>query len=335
MQIMRKTTVHILSITTSGLLTMAGASLTVISCTKTTAPGTEASPEGAITFSGVDTKAAVDTPNDISSFSVWGWYSDDAAGTDAVNVFDAEKVSKIADGSWTYDGLRYWLSGKTYYFYALYPDVAVLMEEISPAASKVAYDSNGTLTVTDFDATKNIDLMTAVKADIKTGTPVQNPGPVELDFSHLLTRLAFSVESVGRGIQIVSFKVNGVIYKGNLVHASGISTWSDTIRSTDGDGLFYASDISVAAGEIKNMTGDMLLPPHADLNDAEISMIYRFEGEDDSVNRTSNVLLSSSQTVQWDAGSSYRYVLTVSSATLTLKVTVLDWNGRDTSVSWQ
>lgn len=216
---MRKTTVHILSITTSALLSMAGASLAAISCTKTTASGTEASPEGAITFSGVDTKAAVDTPNDISSFSVWGWYSDDAAGTDAVNVFDAEKVSKIADGSWTYDGLQFWQSGKQYDFYALYPAVETLTT--GGAADDITCDASGALSITGFDSTKGHDLMTASRTDMSGNTPQT----VSFTFSHELALVSFVGQSEGSNAWIESIELSGVKIKGNY-NSSSNPSWS-------------------------------------------------------------------------------------------------------------
>lgn len=80
------------------------------------------------------------------------------------------------------------------------------------------------------------------------------------------------------------------------------------------------------------MLGNVLLPPHTDLTGAEIAISYRFEGE--TADRSSTVSLSGGSAEQWDAGRRYAYTLTVSAASLEIKVKVLDWDEEDTSVSW-
>ena len=318
---MRKTTVHILSITTSALLSMAGASLTVISCTKTTAPGTEASPEGAITFSGVGTKAAVDTPNDISSFSVWGWYSDDAAGTDAV-VFDAEKVSKIADGSWTYDGLRYWLSGKTYDFYALYPDVETL--KTGGAADNITCNASGALSITGFDSTKGHDLMTASRTDMSGNTPQT----VGFTFSHELTRLSFKVHA--ENAIVVSACLYGVNYGGTL-RKEKTSEWTKLEKAGNAETTpFRGNDIEFVDGTA-DLFGEILILPHTDLSEARLDLT--FKTSDTGPEKTLTYNLSNTDVSEWTAGKSYGYNV-ILSGNMDLTVTVSNWVIQDTVVEW-
>ena len=102
---------------------------------------------------------------------------------------------------------------------------------------------------------------------------------------------------------------------------------------TLGDAVLAAKDISITAGETRNMLGDVLLLPHTDLTGTEIAVSYRFEGE--TADRNSTVNLSGGNAKQWDAGSQYAYTLTVSAASLAINVKVLDWDEQDTSVSWQ
>ena len=292
---MRKTTVHILSITTSALLTMAGASLAAISCTKTTAPGTEVSPEGAITFSGVDTKAAVDTPDDISSFSVWGWYSDGTAGTDAINVFNADKVSKIADG-WTYDGLRYWLSGKTYDFYAVYPDAEALTE--MKAADKIAYNSSGELTITNFDATYGHDLMTASRTDMSG----DNPQTVDFTFRHELALVSFVGQSEGSNAWIESIELSGVKIKGNY-NSSSNPSWSVSDDYTFKRESFDLPSVST------DIFGELIVIPQSLGNDYKLTVQYEYQGVA-GTEQIKEIILPDSVT-QWEAGKSYRYTFTI------------------------
>ena len=335
---MRKTTVHILSIMTSTLLTMAGASLTVISCTKTTAPGTEASPEGAITFSGVDTKAAVDTPGDIRSFSVWGWYSDGTAGTDAVNVFNADKVWKSADG-WTYDGLRYWLSGKTYYFYALYPDTGAL--------NGVSCGQDGTLEVNGFDASatgsSTVDLMAARS----TGLDGSNPEPVALTFGHLLTRIRFAVKlssDIPAGYKVNVTSIYFTAYSsGDMTYAADAADplWTPDANSFDRFALTVANggltgEAVIASGgendpETVSPDGyDLLMIPQSMSQNSEVSITYTLKNDVPagdsgywSMTDTANINLESRPV--WEPGESLTYTIMISNYNVSLQLSVGDW----------
>lgn len=301
-------------------------------CAESTDPDMETGDDSLeIRFAGpAVTRAAIDDTDDMqtdgnNSFSVWGSYTPVTGGT-ATSVFNAEKVTCLS-GMWGYEGTRYWLPGNTYDFYALYPSAETLGDAVSVDCM------NGTFTVDGFDATKGHDLMTAERTGIITEAG-KVPEAVSFKFSHQLTRLAFNVMAVGRGVTVSSFKVNGVTYKGDLTYnASDGSSWNNTAKTTGSDGLLAVKDISITADETRNMLGDVLLLPHADLTDTEITVSYRFEGE--TADRSSTVSLSGGSAKQWDAGSQYAYTLTVSAASLEINVKVLDWKEQDTSVSWQ
>lgn len=288
---------------------------------------------GAIRFAGpAVTRAAIDGTADMqtegSSFSVWGNYTDEEGST-PTSVFTAETVTYVS-GMWGYEGTRYWLPGNTYDFYAWYPRYSVIS---SAAASVEASAGTGISKITGFDATKGHDLMAATESGIET-VEGRTPEAVSFSFEHLLTRLTFNVKAVGRGVMVTSFKVNGMIYKGDLTcEPSGETSWSNPVKTTSDDNLLTATDISIVAGETYDMLGDMLLLPHTDLTGAGITVNYHFEGE--TVDRSATVTLSDGTAKQWDAGSRYAYTLTVSSVSLGINVTVLDWDEQNTSVSWQ
>ena len=79
MQDMQEKTVRILSMVASAFLFTAGVSLSVISCSKAIVREEEPGHENAITFSGVDTRAAVEDASGINEFSVWGYYTPEDA----------------------------------------------------------------------------------------------------------------------------------------------------------------------------------------------------------------------------------------------------------------
>ena len=321
---MRKTTVHILSITASVLLTMAGASLAVISCTKTTTPGTEASPEGAITFSGVDTKAAVEDASEISEFSVWGYYTPEDASS---AVFNKVKVTK-EDNQWKYDGLRFWQSGKQYNFYALYPAVETL--KTGGAADNITCNASGALSITGFDSTSGHDLMTASRI----GMSGDNPQTVGFTFSHELTRLSFMLET--NTVTVVSSVLYGVDYKGTFTKNAASSSWSP---SEDGTATLDSSPFKVDNPTVSEGTvtlfDDILMIPHSDLTEAVLSISYRKNSSSgpDEIEKLS-LNLSDTDVKAWEKGQSYRYTLQLNMGSISVNVSVLPWVQENTSVEW-
>lgn len=314
---MRKTTVHILSIVTSALLTMAGASLAAISCTKTTVPGTEASPEGAITFSGVDTKAAVEDASGINEFSVWGYYTpEDAFST----VFDKVTVTR-ENSQWTYDGLQYWKSDKQYDFYALYPPVETLR---AGAADDITCDASGALSITGFDSTKGHDLMTASCTDMSGNTPQT----VSFTFSHELTRLSFKVHA--ENAIVVSACLYGVNYGGTL-RKEKTSEWTKLEKAGNAETTpFRGNDIEFVDGTA-DLFGEILILPHTDLSEARLDLT--FKTSDTGPEKTLTYNLSNTDVSEWTAGKSYGYNV-ILSGNMDLTVTVSNWVIQDTVVEW-
>ena len=321
---MRKTTVHILSITASVLLSMAGASLTVISCTKTTAPGTEASPEGAITFSGVDTKAAVEDASEIGKFSVWGYYTpEDASST----VFDEVTVTRD-DSQWKYDGLKFWQSDKQYDFYALYPPVETLR---AGGADDITCDASGALSITGFDSTSGHDLMTASNTGLSGTNPLQS---VAFTFSHELSRLSFKLES--NAVTVVSAALYGVDYRGTLTKSASSVSWSPSEGGTaTQDSTPFEVENPPATEGTATLFDDILMIPHSDLTEAVLSISYRKNSPSgpDEIEKLS-LNLSDTDVKAWEKGQSYRYTLQLNMGKISVNVSVLPWVQENTSVEW-
>lgn len=321
---MRKTTVHILSIVTSALLSMAGASLAAISCTKTTAPGTEASPEGAITFSGVDTRAAVEDASEINEFSVWGYYTpEDAFST----VFDKVTVTR-ENSQWTYDGLQYWKSDKQYDFYALYPTVEILTTGEQQAADNITCNASGVLSIIGFNSTKGHDLMTASR----TGMSGDTPQTVGFTFSHELTRLSFMLET--NAVTVVSSVLYGVDYKGTFTKNAASSSWSP---SEDGTATLDSSPFKVDNPTVSEGTvtlfDDILMIPHSDLTEAVLTISY-YQNASSSEIETLSLRLSDADVKAWEKGQSYRYTLQLNMGSISVNVSVRPWVQENTSVEW-
>lgn len=247
-----------------------------------------------------DTRAAVSSSADMGDFSVWGGYDGNAS-----NVFS--QVTVHSPG-WTYDGgTRYWISGKTYNFYAVHP-----------AGLDASVNDSGTITVNDFDCSKTgneaVDLMTATATGLK-GSEAPTVG---LKFGHELAQVKVSVES--NGATVDEMKVYGVSYKGNF-NSGSTSKWTVT-DTTEENATPFSGTTAL----------DMLLLPATDLTDAKLKITYHY-GSDTSATRTNEASLAIAE--GWAAGQQYHYKVSIVAGKLTITVTVADWKEEDTSVSWQ
>lgn len=263
-----------------------------------------------------DTRAAVNSSADMGDFSVWGGYDGNAS-----NVFS--QVTVHSPG-WTYDGgTRYWIPGKTYNFYAVHP------------AGVGSCDSDGTITIEDFDCSKTgneaVDLMTARA----TGLEGSEAPMVGLKFGHELARVNFQAKAQGSKVTITSFKINGVSYAGDFSQqpSSESAQWTPKKVTSAGDGFFSVTNIMIE--NTTDLLGDLLiLPQQLETGKQQLAISFRYDGE--TTDRTQTIdLRIENGTTEWTASQSYTYTLDLRTASLTLTVTIQDWTKENADVSWK
>lgn len=301
----------------------------VVSCSKNdilSSPDTD-SPEIDFSIPSLS-RAVVTSSNDMSAFDVWGWYSPTSGAGTATKVFDARKVTNTGSG-WKYDIPERWQQGNTYRFYAVYPSAGNESKYETASCTESGY-----LTITNFDCSHAVDLMTASE---KVECPENGyPGKVTMKFSHELAKLNFIVKSENTIATITSFKVYGVNYKGTLTKSS-TATWNQVTTATQDKTPYTYTDsfeFNTTNGWEKDIFGDVLLIPDSDLTGAKLEITYKYPGETDGAT-TSVIDLETSQSPSWVAGQSYKYTLTIKGGSLSVNVTVNPWDGKDTSVSWE
>lgn len=164
--------------TIRGVLLLVAAALMFSSCAETPGPEEEVTDTRTISFgTPALTRSAIDNAGDMqkeeNAFSVWGWYAN-AGGTESGTVFNNKRVFwSAANPGWGYEGTRYWHPGLDYRFYALYPSTDKLGTGVNAACAV-----NGTITITNFDATHGTDLMTAQQTVQTPDVLTKDPGPV-------------------------------------------------------------------------------------------------------------------------------------------------------------
>lgn len=261
----------------------------------------------AISFtSATETRAAVEGNTLPGNFKVWGGYEGNA-----INVFNGETVQHP---NWTYTGgTQYWIPGKTYNFYGVYP-----------TSVNALCDENGTLTVSGFNCYKTgneaVDLMTASQTGISYAAGVE-PQPVSMQFGHELARVNVVATVEGGDATVTNITFAGMATKGDYSSTGG---WSNTAK-----GSFANPTHQTLNTEGVDLLGDMLLIPQA-VSGFTLTVDYTVGG----VAQPQKVITLPTTISQWDKGKSYKYTLSFKRNRLTVTVKVVDWNEEDTSVSW-
>lgn len=315
-------------------LTLAAACLCYLSSCVSIVSGDETG-DTAISFAtpSADTKAAVGVGAlTEGSFLVWGGYRDDADSVNATNVFNGDTVIGLG-GTWNYTGgTRYWVAGKTYDFYAVYPAGIFSGQSGAPT---VACSENGTLTINNFDASATgkaaVDLMTASATDVVANGIITNGGAVELSFRHELARVNFTVVSEGDALTISDAKLYGISHTGTL----GGGIWTSLIASAVENPSFKTETLDIADTQ-KHLLfeGDLLLPPQTLSDWAILAFRYQYEGDTDSHGVT--LYVKTTNVAEWTAGQSYNYRISIpqNPVDISLVVTVKDWDVKDVTVEW-
>lgn len=231
-----------------------------------------------------------------SSFLVWGGYDNNVT-----NVFDGETVSE-SNGVWNYEGgTRYWIPGKTYSFYGVYP--ATL------STDKVNVGTDGTITITDFDCSATgenaVDLMTA----FATGDG-DNPQTVNMQFGHELARVSIVVRSRFADAELSEVRLYGMAVKGGLSVSEAHSSWDVKVEDlvTYESTPYRLSSYSIEMGKDFNLWGDLLVIPQA-VDGLKLKVQYTIGGQ----SQESEVSLVTPTLKEWVASQSYRYILTLES----------------------
>lgn len=253
----------------------------------------------AITFAPLaETRAAVDgteLPSN-SSFKVWGGYDNNVN-----NVFNGVTVTE-SNGSWSYSGTQYWLPGKKYNFYGVYPNNL-----------KNAQVTNDGITINSFDCSATgdaaIDLMTATIT--RNGN---NPEPIVMPFTHLLSKVNIMATIEGGNATVTNITFSGMTIVGNYSSTNG---WSYSIT-----GSFTSNKPKILNSTGVDLLDDMLLIPQTITEDFKIKINYTLDGVEQG---PKEVLLPTSIS-NWEAGQSYKYTLAFKGNNIIFTVNVAPWN---------
>jgi len=184
------------------------------------------------------------TTSTLKDFRVWGVTWSPTQKVVPSSLFLGTKVYKDDTKGWTYAPLKFWNEGDNYRFSALAPYIpefkgaegvedkdAILEVVQSTAEINDIKDVKGGITVT-FDNKKagaDIDLCYAFKTLEKVAA---NQDPVELDFSHMLSRVKFTFKNgfptMLTAIKITGLKISDATTKATIDKLNAATEWIAT-----------------------------------------------------------------------------------------------------------
>lgn len=323
---------------TTEILAMAAATL-LAGCSSTTGDGPlpEEEPEPLrmeFTAGPSDQSRALTNADNITDnpFAVWGSYVNTANGGTHQTVFDAKEVRYETD-AWVYDDPQYWFPGFTYSFAALHPASALKTDADAADGAMVTF-ANGAMTL-DYtistDPSKRVDLLHAVAVKecgdyLHDASP--KPGPVDLQFAHILCQVHFVVKvdpAVNGDVTVTSAKLWGIdrraIFErattaGNNYHWVNMTDRDEAMPTTkDQPYVERAEELVIRNGEKEHLfqigESRLLIIPQYVSSDATLEVTYRMP---DGRVRTATADISQAAAMhsgRWLIGRSFSYTLTV------------------------
>lgn len=261
-------------------------------------------------------RAAITDASQVNAFSVWGHRIPSGGGEVSV-LFDGAKVYRSGNG-WTYDDApKYWAAGYVHRFVGLYPD-----------GQSAQVDDNGTLTLTGFTATGDVDLMTAA-VTYDTDASVTPPA-VQMPFGHELSRVQLVVKTdQGVTATITRAVLYGMDNTGTLTRPlseTASSSWNLGTATTS-DNTPFKNETSVTLDPASTATlwdGLLLIPQSTSGLKLDITLQRGSE-------QLSTETVTLNNPARWTAAQSYRYVLTIEADAITFGgFTVPDWGETNT-----
>lgn len=275
------------------------------------------------------TRGVVTSDADMDVFDVWGWYKPTEGSETATDtqVFNATPVTKKGD-SWKCNNPQRWQSGNTYRFYAVYPSFGATNKGYESAS----YDKDGNLTITNFDCTQGVDLMTASQNCVADDM-IAHKQSVKFSFEHLLAYINVIVISEGDAVSVSDVKLYGINHIGNLNE----SVWQLSEPSTKDNPSFTSTGLSILENDTHEYSiwvDNLLLLPETTLESVFLEFDYQYSG--DTEIKHSVIPLKTGNVAKWDANTRYNYRINIpqNSVDVELTVTVTDWVKKDYTVIW-
>ncbi|MBO5824489.1 MAG: fimbrillin family protein [Prevotella sp.] len=314
--------------------------VTAIACNKTEI--VEHNPDNAICFDRafVDnaTRAAYDGSYDndnLEGFDVYAIIKN--SNNEVANIFRGEEVVKGTSDEWTYDeaNTQYWVPNNTYTFRAIADG------NVSGATEVIANESDKYLAsgVNLLDASKQKDILVAEE----TVNYVSGPHTVNFTFSHIMSKVKFTIKNTITTDSGYSYKVSNIAIEGiakNGVYTFG-SGWAPAVTPetytlmfgnavADGtmEGVTKPADIGFN-GSVESNYDRLLIPTTGE--QFKIKFDYELLKDDIVIDTQTKEIESGGLTLR--PGHAYNFVIKMGNPGEPIKFSVEKVNGWDTDLN--
>lgn len=221
--------------------------------------------EKAIVFNNIQTRAVVNSANDILRMGVFAQMNlgdedkQELGSNDFIMLLENELVKRDnLDTDWTYDNTCYWVADRIFHFFAVWPysgenSSVTNVKSIAPATGEGAYGYSVTFETPEAADQDLLTAQTTVKAETNDISD-----PVGLNFQHELTNVNLKVwsngadENVNDKIRVKQVTISNVTKQGTLNTTISGSSWNLSSTKTDFTKKYDGVGITVSPAQIVN-----------------------------------------------------------------------------------
>ena len=161
-----------------------------------------------------------------------------------------EKNVRFEDPYWKYDNIEYWIPNTNYWFKAVYPGNAAVVDN---------NNNDQTLTIADYDIQSQTDVMvaTATASVAENATAPTSGSVVNLTFEHLLANVVIAIKSEISGVTINNITLSNIADHGKYDGEDWNSSNTGEVTITSGVDLVQNADhVDVTNGGIMVIPGN-------------------------------------------------------------------------------
>ena len=218
----------------------------------------------AIVFDNDQTRTIVNSPADILKMGVFAQINcgdvekSEAGSNSYVMILNNEEVSRTSGTPWTYNNTCYWVKGRVFHFFAVWPysgenSSVSNVTEVEPVNGDGPHGYSVTFETPE---TADQDLLTAkTKVETKTGEPFP-PGVVKFTFNRALTNVNLKIWSNGAPdnvqdkIKVKKVTISNVSKKGTLNTTINDSIWNLSSTKMSFTKEYEGEEITVSQAQI-------------------------------------------------------------------------------------
>ena len=266
----------------------------------------------------------------LTKFNVYG-------AVNGVNIFNGNEVTKGTAGygsAWTCGAKQYWINGADYEFVAV---VDGNKKDGETVITSTTPNDAGIPTAITYNSDGATDLLCARVERKKDADGNTDMSLVQFNFSHLLSKVKFSVKNTTDAaatnyrIVLTSAKITGAL-KSNTYNVGETSAWA-TVNTTDNTKDFTLENLTVNSAATQYHSKELLLLPGVNVNVIVTAKVEAKDARDEwtevsTMSRTFNNVLGEGTLV---ANNAYHFAVSLGIGTeIQFTATTLpDWTDGD------